>query len=217
MFILRIKRFFASNKYFWKFRHVFQNKIFINSYGTVPKKHFSSVFQNIQIKSVLDFGCGTGDKIVHFINNGAEFAYGIDINPAAILTAENKLKKLNVHYELCEEVDYNHMNKFLNNFKIKKFDLVVLDRVLYILSNNDLFKLLNIFSKISNYIYIDDFFLVDEGEGGNNLCRKNIKGYVHTNFNQVLKIFLFKIIYASKTPYPKVKFANAQTALYEKS
>jgi|TARA_B100000929_G_C15471929_1_gene408159 SAM-dependent methyltransferase len=212
---LLIKRFFASNKYFWKFRHFFDNKIFDKSYGVIPNEYFDQIFENIKIDSVLDYGCATGDKLIFFINRGAKNVFGIDINPKAINTARDKIKYYNVNNELSENINTDKLNKFLDISKIKKFDLIILDRILYILNDQEIYNLFNIIKKITNYIYIDDFFLDNEIQS-NNFSRLKIKGYVHTNFDKILNQNSFKLKIKNKSPYQSVLFSNAKSALYEK-
>ncbi len=214
MFLL-IKRFFASNKYFWKFRHFFDNKIFDKSYGVIPNEYFDQIFENIKIDSVLDYGCATGDKLIFFINRGAKNVFGIDTNPKAINTARDKIKYYNVNNELSENINTDKLNKFLDISKIKKFDLIILDRILYILNDQEIYNLFNIIKKITNYIYIDDFFLDNEIQS-NNFSRLKIKGYVHTNFDKILNQNSFKLKIKNKSPYQSVLFSNAKSALYEK-
>ena len=214
MFLL-IKRFFASNKYFWKFRHFFDNKIFDKSYGIIPNEYFDQIFENIKIDSVLDYGCATGDKLIFFINRGAKNVFGIDINHKAINTARDKIKYYNVNNELSENINTDKLNKFLDISKIKKFDLIILDRILYILNDQEIYNLFNIIKKITNYIYIDDFFLDNEIQS-NNFSRLKIKGYVHTNFDKILNQNSFKLKIKNKSPYQSVLFSNAKSALYEK-
>ncbi len=214
MFLL-IKRFFASNKYFWKFRHFFDNKIFDKSYGIIPNEYFDQIFENIKIDSVLDYGCATGDKLIFFINRGAKNVFGIDINLKAINTARDKIKYYNVNNELSENINTDKLNKFLDISKIKKFDLIILDRILYILNDQEIYNLFNIIKKITNYIYIDDFFLDNEIQS-NNFSRLKIKGYVHTNFDKILNQNSFKLKIKNKSPYQSVLFSNAKSALYEK-
>ncbi len=214
MFLL-IKRFFASNKYFWKFRHFFDYKIFDKSYGVIPNEYFDQIFENIKIDSVLDYGCATGDKLIFFINRGAKNVFGIDINLKAINTARDKIKYYNVNNELSENINTDKLNKFLDISKIKKFDLIILDRILYILNDQEIYNLFNIIKKITNYIYIDDFFLDNEIQS-NNFSRLKIKGYVHTNFDKILNQNSFKLKIKNKSPYQSVLFSNAKSALYEK-
>jgi len=50
------------------------------------------------------------------------------------------------------------MNEFLKDHKLKKFDLTIFDRVLYMISENDLNNYLNKYSSILSYVIIDDFY-----------------------------------------------------------
>ena len=71
---------------------------------------------------------------------------------------------------------------------------------------------MNIISKKTKYLYIDDFFL--KKNYNENKMRKKINGYMHTNFDEVFNNNLKKI-FDENSPYNKVKFANSQCALYK--
>ena len=148
----------ASNQYFWRFRHIFNKDIFNYSYGKTPKNYFKKVFQNIKIESILDYGCATGDKLNFFANNGTKFCYGIDINPQAIKTAKTKINKLNVYSEFSHKISLININNYLKKKNLKKFDLVIIERLFYILNNNNFYHAMEILAKKTKYIYIDDFF-----------------------------------------------------------
>jgi SAM-dependent methyltransferase len=213
---LRLKRFLASNKYFWKYRHFFQKKIFEYSYGVVPRIYFNKIFKNIKMDSVLDFGCATGDKLIYFVNNGSKNVYGIDINSKAIKVAENKLKNLNICSEFSEDISLKKINKFLKRIKKKKFDLIIFDRVLYILKETEFHYVINTLAKVSDYIYINDFFLdSSEVQLSNMRMRNQDSGYVHSDFSLILRKVFFKPVILNKSPYKKVLFANSKSALYK--
>lgn len=214
LIFLYIKRYLASSKYFWKYRHFFQPSIFENTYGTIPIKHFNKVFKKKKINSVLDFGCATGDKLEYFFSRtgrgGAKYVYGIDINPKAINTASNKASNFSIESKFSTSLRISEVSEFLKNNKLKKFDLVVAERV-FLIMNKEFYYTLKILSKITKYIYIDDFFHNDKLT-----LRKNIKNYIHTNFDLMLKKLSFKKIYSSNSPYCKVIYANSKSALYKK-
>ena len=86
---------------------------------------------------------------------------------------------------------------------------------MYILNDQEIYNLFNIIKKITNYIYIDDFFLDNEIQS-NNFSRLKIKGYVHTKFDKILNQNSFKLKIKNKSPYQSVLFSNAKSALYEK-
>lgn len=212
---LKFKRFLISNKFFWKYRHFFQKKVFDHSYGIIPKKHFDQIFKNIKINSVLDFGCATGDKLIYFIKNGAKNVYGIDINSKAIKVAENKFKNLNIYSEFSKDISLKKINKFLKRIKKKKFDLVVFDRVLYILKEEEFYGTINTLANVSEYIYINDFFLDSPAKQEKTIERHNQdSGYTHSNFNTILHRIFFRTVYLNKSPYNQVLFANSKSALY---
>ena len=80
------------------------------------------------------------------------------------------------------------------------------------LDNKEFFNVVNILSKKTKYLYIDDFFL--EKNFLENKIRKKINGYTHTYFDEVFD-HDFKKIYAENSPYSEVKFANSGCALYK--
>jgi len=213
---LKLKRFLASNKYFWKYRHFFQQKIFTFSYGTVPKKHFNNIFKNIKIDSILDFGCATGDKLIYFMRKGTKNIYGIDINSKAIKVAKAKFKNSNICCEFAEEISLQKINKFLKKIKKKKFDLIIFDRVLYILKETEFHYVINTLAKVSDYIYINDFFLDSSAVQLSNMRMRNQdSGYVHSDFSLILHKVFFKPVILNNSPYKKVLFANSKSALYK--
>ena len=154
---LNFKRFLASNKYFWKYRHLIQKNIFKKSYGILPIKNFDKIFKKKNI-SVLDFGCATGDKLEYFVSRGAKCIYGIDINKKAINTGKKKFKNYKILKNFEHRLSEKKVSEFLTKCNLTSFDLTILDRVCYILDLNDLNNTLRIICKYSKYIYIDDFF-----------------------------------------------------------
>ena len=93
------------------------------------------------------------------------------------------------------------------------FDIIILDRVLYILKKEEFSNNINYFSKITKYMYLDDFFL----KNNNNeiFFRKNIKGYTHSNFDKILDQLSFKLVFKGISPYKSVKFSNQMSELYK--
>lgn len=209
--ILKLKRFLASNKYFWKYRHLIQKNIFKKSYGPVPIKHFKKIFNKKKINSVLDFGCATGDKLEYFVSRGTKYIYGIDINKKAIDTCKKKFRYSNIFKNFNINLSGENLCEFLKRNNLKKFDLAILDRVCYILDFKDLNDIFRILSKKSKYIYIDDFFYTKKFL----TLRKKIYGYNHNNFDLLLKKFKFKKIYYGRSPYKKVLHSNTKSAIFK--
>lgn len=203
-----VKRLLASSKLFWKYRHFLQINFFLKNYGNLPKKHFDLIFKKVQSNVVLDFGCATGDKLIYFVNKGAKNVYGIDINHQAIQTAKKNLKKYEINCQFSDKLIIYNLKKFLN--KNKKFDLVLFERVLYILNDKEFYYIISKLSKLTKYIYIDDFFL-DEFK---KKLRVNIKGYKHSNFITILNNMGFYLLSKNNSPYQNVLFANTKSALF---
>ncbi|WP_198150950.1 class I SAM-dependent methyltransferase [Candidatus Pelagibacter sp. RS40] len=190
-----------------------QKNSFQSNYGKVPKEHFNKIFYNLEKKTILDFGCATGDKLLYFIQNNAKNLCGIDINKRAIRTAEKKFQNYDINYYLSSNVNKKKIDLFLKKSKSKMFDIIILDRVLYILKKEEFNNNINYFSKITKYMYLDDFFL----KNNNNeiFFRKNIKGYTHSNFDKILDQLSFKLVFKGISPYKSVKFSNPMSALYK--
>ena len=146
---LKFKRFLASNKYFWKYRHLIQINIFKKSYGVLPSKHYKKIFDKKKIISVLDFGCATGDKLGYFISRDARYIYGIDINKKAINACKKKFRNNKIIKNFDIRLSENKISDSLKRWKLKRFDLVILDRVCYILDLKDLTNILTFLCKKS--------------------------------------------------------------------
>lgn len=210
--LFKLKRYIASNKYFWKYRHLIQKNIFSHNYGNVPYEHFDKIFKNLKFSSVLDYGCATGDKFQYFVNFGTNNVYGIDINKNALDTTRKKLIKLNVNFTLSNNLSIEKINLFLSKNRLRKFDLVIVDRLFYILNNRDFYSSLDLIVSKTNYLYIDDFFLEDDQ--ARYILRKNVGGYLHSNYDNILKKRNFGIVFKHNSPYRSVHDANAMSALY---
>lgn len=208
---LHLKRFLASNKYFWKYRHLIQKDIFKKSYGTLPIKHFKKIFKK-KFFSVLDFGCATGDKLEYFVYKGARYIYGLDINKKAIYTCKKKFKYSKIFKNFDVNLSEKKISQFLKKGNLKSFDLVILDRICYILSLKDLLDIIKIICKNSEYVYIDDFFYYSKSLK----LRKKLNGYNHTNFDLIFKKYKFKKIFYGRSPYKKVLHSNTKSAIFKK-
>jgi 16S rRNA G966 N2-methylase RsmD len=147
------------------------------------------------------------------MHKGAKNIYGIDINSKAIKVAKAKFKNLNICSEFTEEISLQRINKFLKKIK---FDLIIFDRVLYILKETEFYYAINTLAKVSDYIYINDFFLDSSAKKLSNMRMRNQdSGYVHSDFNLILHKVFFNPVILNKSPYKKVLFANSKSALYK--
>jgi SAM-dependent methyltransferase len=209
--ILTTKRKIISSSFFWKVRHFFQPS-WIDAYDekVIPKFYFDFLIEN-NISSVLDFGCATG-KLLYDLNkeNHDLISYGIDINDKAVNACNQKfniLKNSDATFFFDNKVNVNNLNQFLNINNLKKFDLIVFDRVLYCLNEDVILNLMKTFEGLTNFILIEDFQTSSDVE---------TNGYMHRDWAPLLKKFNFKNIVNIPTIYQKVNKANARTLVFKK-
>ncbi len=84
-------------------------------------KHWEIFFsrEEVQGKSVLDAGCGTGIFSIIFANNGAEHVTGIDISEGSLQTAQDLKEKFDL-----ENVQLQKQDMLALPFPDESFDIV---------------------------------------------------------------------------------------------
>ncbi len=121
-----------------------QDKIFDKYYGRIGVEIINCAFENANIKTVLDVGCGYGYLFSRIKRHGIKFS-GFDIAETAII----KARKLNPDVTLF-------VDDFINLRHKEKYDLVICREVLwYVIPKLDsaLFNL-NRLTKTGGYLYI---------------------------------------------------------------
>lgn len=196
-----------SNSYFWRFRHWIQPG-WVISYSEKNNLYFNKLVKELKINSIMDFGCGAGSTLFNIKEkNNDILVFGIDINQKAIEFCNNRFSiKFENGFFFSNVFKNSEIENYLNSNKIKFFDLIVFDRVLYCLNEKQIYKIFNSLKNKTRYIFIDDFFLSNE--------LKTV-GYTHRNWSQIMSGFNFKIIKNNKTIYQQVKNANARTLIYK--
>ena len=210
-----LKRLISSSEFFWKVRHLYPKDKFNSKYiNYVPQIYFDKIFKNRKINSILDFGCATGEKMVYFSKrHDTKYTWGVDINKQALNIAKKKLlNNKNIIYFNCSlKVVERDIKNFLFFSQLNKIDLIFFSRVLYILPDHKVKKILNLSIKYFNYIYIDDFF-----HDSKNIFRVNEFNYKHTNFDYLLKK-KFKCVRSDLSPHrKKVLYATSLSKLYKR-
>ena len=184
MLFRKIKRFLSGNKFFWKYRHLFQKSyLHVDLQPSPINKIFFEVIENYQIKSVLDFGFGKGYMLKEFYNKYSKVSlFGIDINRFNVSTLEKEIGKSNIF--LYENFDKNLIRENIKSANLSRIDLVVFNRVLYIFSDDELNQLLQEITQLASYIFIDDFVECD---------RVKHSEYIHRNWIKILEEYNFEV------------------------
>lgn len=128
---MKEKNYLNTNKTFWNREYhapnvegfIFRLKPKLLDCHIPPKKKLT----------VLDYGCGEGSNVDHFIRNYKYDGYGVDISEPSIKICKKKINK--VKFKLID----SKVNENDNFFNIK-FDLIISIQVLYYLNNKDLEK-----------------------------------------------------------------------------
>tara|TARA_Y100000591_G_scaffold198190_1_gene171440 strand:+ start:137 stop:778 length:642 start_codon:yes stop_codon:yes gene_type:complete len=209
--IRNIKRKLISSSFFWKFRLLFQPNVISKYKNKKPPAYFIDFIFQKKIRSILDFGCATANLLLEATKSDPKLiCYGVDINNSFLETSIERfltIKKDPKTYQFETCLKLNKLKTFLLNNEIRKFDLIVFDRVLYCQNNIEIDHIFRNLQPISKYILIDDFF-------GENLSLKS--GYRHRNWIAYLKECGFKNIINIPTVYEDVADAFPRTMIFEK-
>ena len=151
--------FVKKNYFFWKYRHIIDKNIWVNYLNDFSSKRrdiYSKIIEENKLISVFEFGCASGPNLKNILLKKPNiFILGFDINEEAISLAKEKLlsNKVILTSKLNEDIVLNSLRKF----RINCFDMAIYDRVLYLLSEEEVRSHFNIMKKFLNLILIDDF------------------------------------------------------------
>ena len=187
----RIKRTIISNQLFWRIRHLLQPGYLV-IYTNKDTSNLTTYLSDFYFDSFLDFGCATGACLYNFKkNNINSLCYGVDINPRSLDIAKEKFRDYNQKtWEFEKQIDPVKIDSFLIKNSINKFNITIFDRVLYCLNTDKIHQILEIITKKTDHIYIDDFELPTS----NTFTNLTINGYAHRKWNLIMNEYGFKII-----------------------
>ena len=108
-------------------KNVYDNSVFFNEYQSIRAEKVNannlievpimkSMLPSLQIKTILDLGCGAGDMDKYFVENGAKFVVATDISENMIATAKNTNADSKIQYKVLKMEDLDQINQ--------KFDIV---------------------------------------------------------------------------------------------
>ena len=169
-------------------RHLISPKVWETYFEdslTKRRDFYSSYIIDKNFKNIFEFGWASGPNLFNIDKNVPWnlFYFGYDISSKAIKLAKKKSQKDS--YFFTTKISPKIIDFKLNTWKIKKFDLAIYDRVLYLLSENEI---KNHFEKYKDYIInliIDDFHNSENIETNN--------AYYSKNYEMILLEFGFKL------------------------
>lgn len=184
----KIKNIIINKKFYWKLRHLITPNIWSIYYidSQCKRRFFYSKFiQKNNLKTIFEFGCASGPNLFSIDKNvpwNLKY-FGYDISTKAIQFA--KQKSLKDSYFFTTKISPKIISKKLDDWKIKKFDLAIYDRVLYLLSENEIKNHFEKYKDYFRYLIIDDFH--------NSQNTERNDAYFSKNYEIILLEFGYKL------------------------
>lgn len=184
----KIKNKIRNKKFYWKLRLLINPNIWSIYYGDSQCKRrdfYSKFIQQKNLKNIFEFGCASGPNLVSIDKNvpWKIIYFGYDISSKAIQFAKKKSQKES--YFFTTKISPTIISQKLDNWKIKKFDLAIYDRVLYLLSENETKKHFQKYKDFIRYLIIDDFH--------NSRTTERNDAYFSKNYEDILLEFGYKL------------------------
>ena len=157
--LTKFKNSIKTSRIFWKYRHLIDKNVwhgYFNDYHSTRRNFYSSLVSEQKYSSVFEFGCASPNLAnIRYRCSGTVYLVGHDINRAAISLAEKNLSDPNTQfiYSLSDA----KLIECLKSKCLNGFDLAIYDRVLYLLSIEEIYEHLQVFSKYFRNVIIDDF------------------------------------------------------------
>lgn len=105
--------------FFERYQQLRQNPNSLNE--VVEKPTMFGLMPNLAGKRLLDLGCGTGEHLLHYLQQGADFVVGVDLSEAMVRTAQ---QRLSVQFSASRFTLYAHSMTALNSLAEQSFDVV---------------------------------------------------------------------------------------------
>ncbi len=136
-----------SDKFYWRFRHIFQDKNWAEKYispETLEKSRHKPLFQTITrhapFQKVFEFGCASGPNLILLSKKFPETEFwGIDISKSAIKIGKEHVAKNKISNVHLETGSIGALKKFPDN----DFDIVFTDAVLIYIGPEKVKEVLN--------------------------------------------------------------------------
>ena len=205
-----LKKNISKTKFFWKYRHLYDPSVwksYKDDYSSLRRNYYTDIIKKYNLKSVFEFGCASGPNYLSIkSNNPKVIFFGYDISKSAIKQI-NHVNSSEVLFSNKLSVD--SVEGFLSLNRIKKFDLAIFDRVLYMLTKKDIEDLLSKYSKYFKYVIIEDFH-------SDNPMWDSEKYIFAQNYKLILKKYNFLLIENKVSKVQSLTASNfARTLLFE--
>ena len=174
---------------FWKFRHIVHGNIWQNYYEsyTSKRRHFYSCFVEKEFcNTIFEFGCASGPNLknIEVYSNRTTYFCGYDINQAAVKFAKQKFDPKKSLF--VAQISKSDLRAKLHSWGFEKFDLAIYDRVLYLLSDDEVFEHFSQYQDLLAYVIIDDFH--------NSQTKDSDRAYTSKNYASILSNFGFQLM-----------------------
>ena len=172
---------------FWRYRHLLQSEVWTGYLGdsqSTRRLFYSDFVKRHRLNSVFEFGCGPGPNLLSLKENGGAqmLVYGVDINAKAVALANRHVPEPRFVTTRLKE---HSIKAFLAKHSLEKFDLAIYDRVLYLLTLEEVAEHFSVVSGFFNFIILDDFASEEPSSHGT---------YKSKNYEAILKDFDFELI-----------------------
>lgn len=153
----RLVRAWRATKIYWRYRHIATRGVwdqYISDSTNVRRRALASKAKSLNIRSVFEFGCGSGPNLLALRNefedwNGLEL-FGFDVSKEAIRSLDGAGVT-----GIFRSGNFDGPRKL--DFLPEKLDLVILDRVCYLLNDREFAVLLQEICARAEWVYINDF------------------------------------------------------------
>lgn len=111
------KSVYDTENFFALYQKLRANPISLNN--IVEKPTMLSLLPDLQGKRLLDLGCGTGEHLALYLEQGADFVVGVDLSEAMLKQADINLSQKRPHFAL-----YQAAMEQLNTLPEAQFDVI---------------------------------------------------------------------------------------------
>ena len=182
---------------FWRYRHFFHQNIwqsYLYSFNEKRRFYYSGIVDEYNLKYIFEFGCASGPNLMNIerYSKKKTVLFGYDINKKSIKIARNSFNSKNTYF--FSSINYNNIINLINKFNIDNFDLVIFDRVLYLLSEKQLDSHLEKFKNFYKYVVIDDFYNANE--------TKTNGAYFSKDYISIFDKYGFNLITIEQSEHP---------------